>query len=156
MNAAAMLKISCICLFCLCLALPIDAQQGQRGATATPEVPTSGTPSTIQIKRNFLNQQIRAVNSQIQVAQRCIVNASRSQVLRDPQGNINLVPSQDIVNCSRTLAALQRQLASLSKQAAKLAQDAQVQAAALQARQKQLQSQKQSSQRRRIIRGKAL
>jgi hypothetical protein len=158
MNTAATLKIACICLFCLCLASPIGAQQGQRGATATPTVPSSGAPSSIQIKQNFLNQQIRAVNSQIQVAQRCIANASRPEVLRDPQGNVNIVPSQDITNCSRTLSALQRQLASLSRQVAKLAQDAQVQAAFLQAKQKQQQAQKSSSSQRRrfAIKGNAL
>jgi hypothetical protein len=156
MKVAAVIRTSCICLFCLCLAVPIDAQQGQRGVTATPTVPSSGTPSSIQIKQNFLNQQIRAVNSQIVVAQRCIANASRPEVLRDPQGNVNIVPSQDITNCSRTLAALQRQLAGLSKQVAKLAQDAQAQAAFLQAKQKQLQTQKNAAKKRVFIRGKAL
>ena len=86
----------------MCLALPIDAQQQQtpRGVAATPVVPSTGRPSTIQIRQNILNQKRRALNSQVQVAQRCIANASRPEVLRDPEGNVNIVPSTDIVNCT--------------------------------------------------------
>ena len=159
---ATILKISWIvCLLCLSLVLPTDAQQQQtpRGVTATPVVPSTGRPSSIQIRQNILNQKRRALNSQIQVAQRCIANASRPEVLRDPQGNVNIVPSTDIVNCTRTLEALDRQLAGLAREATSLAQDAQVEAAAFQAKQKQLQAQKSSatSQRRRAVgRGNAL
>lgn len=154
---AAILKTSWIvCLLCLCLALPTGAQQAQPGATATPVSPSTGRPSTIQIRENILNQKRRALNSQIQVAERCIANASRPQVLRDPQGNVNIVPSTDIVNCTRTLKALERQLAGLAREAQQLAQDAQVAAAAFQARQKQLEAQKKATQLRRFVRGKAL
>lgn len=124
-------------------------------AAATAVAPLSGTPSTIQIKQNFLSQQLRAVNSQIKVAEQCIANASRPEVLRDPEGNVNIVPSIDITNCTRTLQALLRQLASLNNQANRLAQDAQVAAQALQAQQK-AQSQNKSTRTRRIVRGKVL
>lgn len=136
---AAILRISCICFVCLCLALPLGAQEGQGGATATAVSPSSGRPSTIQIRQNILNQKRRALNSQVEVAQRCITNASQPTVLRDPQGNVNIVPSTDIVNCTRTLEALLRQLASLARESERLAQDAQAQAAALQRKQKQTQ-----------------
>lgn len=147
-------------VFCMCLALPIDAQQLQtpRGVAATPVVPSTGRPSTIQIRQNILNQKSRALNSQIQVAETCIKNASRPEVLRDPQGNVNIVPSTDIVNCTRTLEALLRQLDGLTREAQRLAQDAQLEAATLQSQQKQLQAQKNSTQqqRRRLVRGRAL
>ncbi len=148
-------------VFCMCLALPIDAQQQQtpRGVAATPVVPSTGRPSTIQIRQNILNQKRRALNSQVQVAQRCIANASRPEVLRDPEGNVNIVPSTDIVNCTRTLEALLRQLDGLTRETQQLAQDAQVEAATLQRQQQQLQAQKnttQQQQRRRLVRGRAL
>lgn len=154
----AILKTSCIMwVFCLFLALPLDAQQQtSRGGAATPVVPSTGRPSTIQIRQNTLNQKLRAVNSQIQIAQRCIANASRPEVLRDPQGNVNIVPSTDIVNCTRTLEALLRQLDGLNREAQQLSQDAQVAAAAFQRQQKLLQTQKKATQRRLAIRGKAL
>ncbi|MGO9571420.1 MAG: hypothetical protein ACLP5H_28180 [Desulfomonilaceae bacterium] len=153
------LKTLCIVsVFCLCLVLPAAAQQQQRSASATPEVPSSGRPSSVQIQQNILNQKRRALNSQIDVAQRCIANASRPEVLRDPEGNVNIVPSTDIVNCTRTLEALLRQLDGLGREAQRLAQDAQVEAAALQRLQKQLQAQKSSVQqlRRRRVTGRAL
>ncbi len=150
---------SCIVwVFCLCLALPIDAQQQQtpRGVAATPVVPSTGTPSSVQIRQNILNQKRRALNSQIDVAQRCIKNASRPEVLRDPEGNVNIVPSTDIVNCTRTLEALLRQLDGLAREAQQLAQDAQVVATNLQKKQKQIQAQKKATLLRRFISGGTL
>ncbi len=144
-----------VCLLCLCLILPAAAQQQQSGAKATPVVPSTGRPSTIQIKQNTLNMKRRALNSQIQVAQTCIKNASRAQTLRDPQGNVNIVPATDLVNCTRTLEALLRQLAGLGREADSLAQDAQAVASTLQQKQKQLQAQKSPTQRRRLVRGRA-
>jgi hypothetical protein len=148
------LKTSCIAgVFCLCLALPAAAQQ-QSSAAATPMVPSSGRPSSIQIKQNVLNQKRRALNSQIEVAQRCIKNASQAQTLRDPEGNLNIVPKTDLVNCTRTLEALLRQLDGLAREAGTLAQDAQVGASALQRKQKLIQAQKKSALRR--LRGTGL
>src|SRR5208283_5247969 len=105
-------------------------------AAAVAVTPLSGVPSTTQIKTNILNQKIRALNSQIQIAQRCIAYASRSNVLFDAAGNRNPVPSTDIVNCTRTLQALQRQLASLKTQTTAVAQDVQREALFLQGQQK--------------------
>jgi hypothetical protein len=153
------LKTSCIVwVFCLCLALPIDAQQQQtpRGVAATPVVPSTGTPSSVQIRQNILNQKRRALNSQIEVAQRCIKNASQPQTLRDPEGNVNIVPKTDLVNCTRTLEALLRQLDGLAREAQQLSQDAQATASALQRKQKQTQAQKKAALLRRFIRGGTL
>ena len=142
------LKTSCIVgVFCLCLVLPAAAQQQQRSATATPTVPSVGRPSSIQIRQNILNQKRRALNSQIEVARRCIKNASDPQTLRDPEGNLNIVPKTDLVNCARTLEALLRQLDGLAREAQQLAQNAQAEASALQRKQKQLQVQRNSAQR---------
>jgi hypothetical protein len=155
----SILKTSCIAgIFCLSLVLPAVAQQQQtpRGAAATPTVPSIGRPSTIQIRQNILNQKRRALNSQIEVAQRCIRNASQPQTLRDPEGNVNIVPKTDIVNCTRTLEALLRQLDGLAREAQQLSQDAQVVAANLQKKQKQSQAQKNSTLLRRFIRGGTL
>jgi hypothetical protein len=142
------LKVSGIVgVFFLCLVLPAAAQEQQRSAAATPTVPSFGRPSSIQIRQNILNQKRRALNSQIEVAQRCIKNASDPQTLRDPEGNVNIVPKTDIVNCARTLEALLRQLDGLAREAQQLAQNAQAEASTLQRRQKQLEVQRNSAQR---------
>ena len=152
----AILTTSCmVWLLCFCNVLPATAQQ-QRSATATPTVPSFGRPSSIQIRENILNQKRRALNSQIEVAQRCIQNASQPQTLRDPEGNVNIVPKTDIVNCSRTLEALLRQLDGLAREAQQLSQDAQATASALQRKQKQTQAQKRAALLRRFIRGGSL
>jgi hypothetical protein len=162
MKMRAILNTFCVvCFFGFFMALPTAAQQQ---ASATPSAaavavtPLSGAPSTIQIKKNILSQKIRALNSQIQVAKRCIADASKTNVLFDAAGNRNIVPSTDIVNCSRTLEALVRQLASLNGQTTALAQDAQVQAAFLQTQQKQKTSQANATQqkKRRLVRGRAM
>jgi hypothetical protein len=136
-------------VFFLYLVLPAAAQQLQttRSATATPTFPSFGRPSSIQIRENILNQKRRALNSQIEVAQRCIKNASQPQTLRDPEGNVNIVPKTDLVNCARTLEALLRQLDGLAREAQQLAQNAQAEASALQRRRKQTQAQRNSAQR---------
>jgi len=163
MKMRAILKAFCIvCFFGLFMALPTAAPQATLPSTAQPSAaavavtPLSGVPSTTQIKSNILKQKIRALNSQIQVAKRCIADASRTNVLFDAAGNRNIVPSTDIVNCSRTLEALLRQLASLNGQTTAVAQDAQREAAFLQTQQKQQTSQAQlSAQKKKLRRGKA-
>ena len=152
MKMRAILNAFCIvCFFGLCMALPTAAQQATIPSSAVPSAkavavtPLSGVPSTTQIKSNILKQKIRALNSQIQVAKNCISYASRSNVLFDAAGNRNIVPSTDIVNCSRTLEALLRQLASLNGQTTAVAQDAQREAAFLQTQQKQQTSQAQTN-----------
>ena len=151
----AILTTSCmVWLLCLCHVLPAVGQEQQRSATATPMVPSVGRPSSIQIRQNILNQKRRALNSQIEVAQRCIQNASQPQTLRDPEGNVNIVPKTDIVNCSRTLEALLRQLDGLAREAQQLAQNAQAEASVLQRKQQQIQAQRNSAQRQ--LRGTGL
>jgi len=83
---------------------------------------------TIEIRQNILQQQKAAIEQQLKEAQRCIQNATNSQVARDPEGNINRVPKIDATNCARTAAALTRTLASLGRQAAQLERDAKVMA----------------------------
>ncbi|MGO9571843.1 MAG: hypothetical protein ACLP5H_30315 [Desulfomonilaceae bacterium] len=165
MKMRAIFNTFCVvCLFCLCMELPTAAQEATLPSSSLPSAaavavtPLSGVPSTTQIKSNILKQKIRALNSQIQIAQTCISEASRSNVLFDAAGNRNPVPSTDIVNCSRTLEALLRQLASLNGQTTAVAQDAQREAAFLQTQQKQktLQAQTSAQQKRRRVRGRAL
>ncbi|MGB6067403.1 MAG: hypothetical protein WBG50_21570 [Desulfomonilaceae bacterium] len=143
------LRALCIVgLLALCLVLPAAGQQtipslgpaAAPSASASPAVPSIGIPSAVRIRRNIVTQQIAAVNSQIRVAQQCISNASKPEVLRDVQGNVNIVPSLDITNCTRTLLALERQLTSLTIKANRLAADAQTELAAFQARQRQQQA----------------
>jgi hypothetical protein len=74
----------------------------------------------------------------ITVAKACIKNATLPQVLRDPQGNVNTVPSTDLVNCSRTLIALLNQLAANQKALTNLSQDAQMEASRIIAQTNQL------------------
>lgn len=93
-------------------------------ATATPASASSGTPSTFTIRQQILAQQQAALASQIRVATQCIADASKPATLRDPQGNINLVPQLDVINCARQLRTLRRQQASLARQVQKLASDA--------------------------------
>jgi len=104
----------------------------QARASATPATPSSGRPSTIQIKQNILMQQVALLQRQLIEVRRCLYTASLPQVLRDPSGFVNRVPQTDIVNCSRQLDIITRRLASLSRQSNQLVQDAQMQAITLQ------------------------
>ncbi len=111
-------------------------------ASATPvSTPSGGRPSTLQVRQNILGQKAAALQRELKELQRCITNASQLQTLRDPQGNINIVPQNDIVNCTRRLQDLQRRQDSLNREIAALSQDAVPLAAAAQtqARQAQLQ-----------------
>lgn len=125
----------CLAVLGLVGVLTASAAMGQQvapAASATEVTQSSGRPSTIQIKQNFLEQQLAFLQRQIDDAQRCIANSSNPTILRDPEGNLNRVPKTDLVNCTRQLAQLQDQLARLQRQSQQLAQDAQVQAAAVQ------------------------
>lgn len=104
------------------------AQQSTQAAAATPATASSGRPSTIQLKQNALKQQQAALAREATEVSRCLSISSQTQVLRDPEGNINQVPEIDLVNCARRLAALRRQQARLARSAQQLAQDAQAQA----------------------------
>lgn len=108
----------------LCLAWTMSASAQSSIATASAASVSSGRPSTLAIRQNILLQQKDALEAQIRIATLCVADASKPSTLRDPQENINQVPKQDIINCSRQLRTLQRQLASLARQIQKLASDA--------------------------------
>jgi hypothetical protein len=117
-----------------------SAQLTTAPASATPAGVSSGRPSTFTVRQNILLQQQAALEAQIKVASLCIADASKPQMLRDPEGNINPVPQKDIINCARQLRTLTRKLAGIGRQLQKLAADAQAAAA-------QLQTQQQTAQR---------
>lgn len=123
------------CLSCA-VAFILFASEGlcsaQARASATPATPSSGRPSTIQIKQNMLMQQVAILQRQLIEVRRCISTASLPQVLRDPSGFVNRVPQTDIVNCSRQLQTITRKLARLNRESSQLVQDAQMQAITLQ------------------------
>jgi hypothetical protein len=116
----------------LWLCFPGGSFGQQSAARATPVASTSGRPSTFQIESNILEQQAARLQSQITIAQRCIAEASQPIVLRDPQGNVNIVPQTDVVNCTRRLVELQRQLVQLQRKSEQLSRDAQAAAITLQ------------------------
>ncbi len=102
------------------------AQQFSTSAAATPITSVPSGPSSIELKRNWLLQQQATLNQSITVAKACIKNNSMSVVLRDPQGNIRIVPSTDVVNCNRTLNALLNRLAANQRAINNLSQDSQL------------------------------
>ncbi|MBI5252469.1 MAG: hypothetical protein HY912_23490 [Desulfomonile tiedjei] len=116
----------------LCLTWALSASGQSSVATATEASASSGRPSTFQVRRNVLLQQQAILENQIRVATLCIQNASKPQMLRDPQGNINQVPKLDIIDCTRQLRTYQRKLASLARQVERLAADANATAGRLQ------------------------
>jgi len=93
---------------------------------------SASAPSTIQVRQNIIAQKAAALQRELKELQRCITNASQLQTLRDPEGNINIVPQNDLVNCTRRLQDLQRRQDSLNREIAALAQDAQPVATAAQ------------------------
>lgn len=98
------------------------------GAKAV-SIPAAG-PSSIQIRQNILAQKAAALQGEAKELQRCITNASQLQTLRDPVGNINIVPQTDLNNCTRRLQDLQRRQDRLTRELAALAQATQPLAAA--------------------------
>ncbi len=105
-------------------------------ATSVTNVPGGASPTAI--KQNMLLLQQASLNQAITVAKACIKNASLPQVLRDPQGNVNTVPSTDLVNCTRKLSELLDQLAANQKALNNLSQDAQMEASRIVAQTNQL------------------
>ena len=95
---------------------------GSSAAAKAVSTPSGGRPSTIQVRQNILAQKAAALQRELKELQRCIRNASQLQTLRDPEGNINIVPQNDLVNCTRRLQDLQRQQDSLSREIAALGQ----------------------------------
>jgi hypothetical protein len=102
------------------------AQQASTSATATQVPRATGRPSSVDIKKNMLLQQQASITQSITVAKTCIKNNSMTQVLRDPDGIIRIVPSTDLVNCTRTLNQLLNLLASNQKALNNLSQDSQL------------------------------
>jgi hypothetical protein len=119
-------------LVCLMWVSCATAQVTTAPASATPAGVSSGRPSTFTVRQNILLQQQAALEAQIRVASLCIADASKPQLLRDPEGNVNAVPQKDIINCTRQLRTLTRKLANVGRQLQKLAADAQAAAAQLQ------------------------
>jgi hypothetical protein len=111
-------------------------------AAKAVSTPSGGRPSTIKVRQNIIAQKAAALQRELKELQRCITNASQLQTLRDPEGNINIVPQNDLVNCTRRLKDLQRRQDSLNREIAALSTDVQPVAAAAQriARQAQLKS----------------
>ncbi len=107
-------------------------QAASSAAAKAVSTPSSGRPSTFQIRQNIIAQKAAAIQRELKELQRCITNASQLQTLRDPEGNINIVPQNDAVNCARRLQDLQRRQDSLNREIAALSQDAQPVAAAAQ------------------------
>ena len=140
--------IICVVAGCCLSALVCDAAIAQvltssplpsvTSASATPVTNVPGGASPTAIKQNMLLQQQATINQAITVAKACIKNASLPQVLRDPQGNVNTVPSTDLVNCTRKLTALLNDLAANQKALNNLAQDAQMEASRIIAQTNQL------------------
>jgi hypothetical protein len=119
-------KIIQLCIVGAISVLAVGAALGQTttSASATGVSSSSGTPSSFRIRANILAQKQAAIEQQIEVAQRCVKNATLPTVLRDPEGNLRTVPLTDVVNCTRTLKSLQRQLVSLAREADRLTRDA--------------------------------
>lgn len=127
------LKFSCILLLGGLLFAPLSIAQSS-SASATPvSAPTAGA-STLTIRGNILAMKQADIQRQIKEAELCIQNAANPTILRDPQGNINRVPSADLVNCTRALAQLQRQLQAVARQANQLSVESNFRAARVQRR----------------------
>lgn len=101
---------------------PQTAPSAKAKAVSTPP---AGRPTPILIQQNILTQKAAAIAAQLKEIQRCILNASQLQTLRDFQGNINIVPQNDLTKCTRRLQDLQTQQDSLNQKVAALAMDAQ-------------------------------
>ena len=100
------------------------AQGSASAAAKAVSTPSGGRPSTIEVRQNIIAQKAAALQRELKEIQRCISNASQLQTLRDPEGNINIVPQNDLVNCTRRLQDLQRRQDSLNREVAVLAQAA--------------------------------
>jgi hypothetical protein len=110
----------------LILASTVPGHAAGASASAKAAAPSTGAPSAFTIKQHFMAQQQARIQGQIREAQRCIANASNTQVVRDPEGNINRVPQVDLIDCSRRLQQLTRQLEILVRSADQLSRDAEV------------------------------
>lgn len=110
--------------------LPVPCTAQASSVSKAREVsPVTGAPSTVTIKKNFLEMQQASLSRDIKVAVRCLENARYN--FRDSQGNIDRVASIDLVNCSKRLELLTLALQRLAKKAGRLGSDAEAEAMAL-------------------------
>ncbi len=100
-------------------------QAAPSAAAKAVSIPPIGRPTPLLIQQNILDQKAATLAAQLKEIQRCILNASQLQTLRDPEGNINIVPQNDLTNCTRRLQDIQRQQDSLNRAVAALTMDAQ-------------------------------
>jgi len=103
----------------------IIPQAAPSAAAKAVSIPPIGRPTPVLIQQNILAQKAAALVAQLKEIQRCILNASQLQTLRDPEGNINIVPQNDLTNCTRKLQDIQRQQDSLNREIAAFNMDAQ-------------------------------
>jgi hypothetical protein len=124
----AMLRFSILIATLLMAYVSATYAQGLTNAAPSASAKAVSTPaagpSTIAIRQNILAQKAAALQRELNELQRCITNASQLQTLRDPEGNINIVPQNDLTNCTRRLQDLQRRQDSLNREIAALARDA--------------------------------
>ncbi len=101
------------------------AQASAKIASATPVNKSSGKGASASIRQNELNIAKANVERRLRVAQRCVQVSRLPVLLRDPQGNVNQVPKNDIVFCSKQIQSLSRELAAINRQLADLSKDSQ-------------------------------
>lgn len=126
---SARLRLSILVATLLLAFVSAAFAQGLTSAAASAaakavSTPSGGRPSSLQVRQNIIAQKAAALQRELKELQRCISNASQLQTLRDPEGNINIVPQNDLVNCTRRLQDLQRRQDSLNREIAVLAQAA--------------------------------
>ncbi len=103
----------------------VFGQASAKVATATPVLKSTARGSSVSIRQNQLNIYKANLERRLRVAQRC-VNISRMPVLlRDPQGNVNQVPKNDIVFCAKEVKILGLQIAAINRELADLSRDGQ-------------------------------
>ena len=100
-------------------------QAAHSAAAKAVSVPPSGRPTSVSIRQDILARKAAALVAQLKEIQRCILNASQLQTLRDFQGNINIVPQNDLTNCTSRLQDIQTQQDRLDREVAAFSMDAQ-------------------------------
>jgi len=100
-------------------------QAAPSAAAKAVSIPPSGRPTPVSIRQDILAQKAAALVAQLKEIQRCILDASQLQTLRDFQGNINIVPQNNLTNCTNRLQDIQRQQDSLNREIAVFSMNAQ-------------------------------
>jgi chromosome segregation ATPase len=115
------IQVLSACMLSSLLIVPQAAGQ-TTSSSATEAGASSGVPSSLTIRSNFLTIKQGSLQRELRAIRRCLKNATLT--LRDPQGRINRVPETDLVNCGRRLRQVQRQLQVLGREFTFLSQDA--------------------------------